>query len=130
MGMFDWVRSSYQLPTPFMGVCQTKDIEDGFGGTMSQYWIDPAGYLWAGTYTETHSFEDIKEDDPKYNPDRTYLNHKWVPTGKHGKWSVHPITKYIEIYPSEWNGEWEDWPRLRIHFRSGKVQDVKIVTGR
>jgi len=42
MGMFDWVKSSYPLPEPFMGINQTKDIEEGYSGTMSHFWIDPA----------------------------------------------------------------------------------------
>ena len=43
MGMFDYVRSSYPLGEHFSGNCQTKDIEDGIGGTMTQYWIAPDG---------------------------------------------------------------------------------------
>ena len=36
MGMFDYFRSSYDLGEQFVDVeCQTKDIEDGIGGTMS-----------------------------------------------------------------------------------------------
>lgn len=130
MGMFDWVKSSYSLPEEFMGICQTKDVEEGYGGTMSNYWIDPAGYLWVGTYVGTHTFEVFEEDDPRYDPKFKWLNHEWVPTGVHGKWRVHPITKYIEIYPAEWGGKWEDWPRLRLHFRSGKLQDFVVTTGR
>jgi hypothetical protein len=129
MSMFDWVRSSYPFPEEFQGLLQTKDIEDGFGGTMSNYWIDPAGYLWVGSYVGTHNFEVYEEDDPRYVPDIRWLNHEWVPTGEHGKWRVEPITKYIEVYPGEWDGKWEDWPRLRLHFKSGKLQDFEDVTG-
>ena len=130
MGMFDHVRSSYPLPEPFRGALQTKDIEDGYGGTMTHYWIDPEGYLWYGDYRETSTFEVIEEDDPRYDPEKLYLNYEWLPTGKHGKWQVHPITKYIEIYPEQWEGKWEDWPRLRLHFKHGKLQDFEDVTGR
>lgn len=130
MGMFDYVRSSYPLPEPFMGALQTKDIEEGYGGTMTHYWIDPEGYLWYGDYRETSTFEVIEEDDPRYDPEKLYLNYEWLPTGKRGKWQVHPITKYIEIYPEQWEGKWEDWPRLRLHFKHGKLQDFEDVTGR
>ena len=130
MGMFDWVKSSYPLPEPFMGINQTKDIEEGYGGTMSNFWIDPAGYLWVGVYKDTHTFETIEEDDPRYDPKFAWVNYEWVPTGKHGKFVVHPITKYVEIYPEQWKGKWEDWPRLKIHFKHGKLQDYEDVTGR
>ena len=131
MGMFDYFRSSYNLGNHFTeSECQTKDIEDGIGGTMSHFWLDPNGWLWCGEYAGTSTFEEIKEDDPRYDPDRKFLNFEWIPTGKHGKYHVHPITKYIEIYPAEWQGKWEDWPRLRLHFRYGKLQDYEDVTGR
>lgn len=130
MGMFDWVRSSYPLPEPFMGTNQTKDIEDYYSGTMTHFWIDPEGYLWYGDYRNTHDFHTIDEHDMLYNSDHPWANFEWVPTGEHGKWRVHPITKYIEIYPEQWEGKWEDWPRLKIHFRSGKLQDFVVTTGR
>ena len=131
MGMFDYFRSSYDLGEQFTNVvCQTKDIEDGIGGTMTDYWLDPAGQLWHPNYSETNTFEIIPEDDPRYDPDRKFLNYEWVPTGKHGKYQPHYITKYVEVYPANWEGKWEDWPRLRIHFKHGKLQDYEDITGR
>ena len=122
MGMFDYVRSSYDLGPQFTNVvCQTKDIEDGIGGTMTDYLVDPAGQLWYPNYRETNDFVVIDEDDPRYDPERKFLNFEWIPTGKHGKYQPHHITKYVEIYPANWEGEWEDWPRCRIHFKYGKV---------
>ena len=50
MGMFDYVRSSYPLGEHFSGNCQTKDIEDGIGGTMTQYWIAPGTTLYCRLY--------------------------------------------------------------------------------
>jgi hypothetical protein len=129
MGMFDYLRSSFPFPEPFMGINQTKDIEEGIGGTLSDFWIDPGGYLWCPKYHDTHTFEEIKEDDERYN-ERGFLNFEWIPTGKHGKFVPHEITKYIEIYPESWKGKWEDWPRLKLHFKSGKLQDWEDVTGR
>ena len=57
MGMFDYFRSSYDLGPHCTEVeCQTKDMEDGLGGTMSQYWLDPAGYL-SVSYTHLRAHE-------------------------------------------------------------------------
>jgi len=127
MGMFDYFRSSYDLGEQFTNVvCQTKDIEDGIGGTMTDYWLDPAGQLWYPNYSGTNTFEIIEEDDPRYDPDKKFLNFEWVPTGKHGKYQPHYITKYVEVYPANWKGEWEDWPRCRIHFKYGKLIDFEI----
>jgi len=129
--MFDYVRSSYNLGEHFTNVeCQTKDIEDCIGGTLSNYWIDPAGYLWSGDYKGTSTFEIIEKDDPRYDHDRLFLNYEWISTGKHGKYQVHAITKYVEIYPAQWSGQWEDWPRCRIHFKHGRVVEYEDVTGR
>jgi hypothetical protein len=131
MGMFDYFRSSYDLGEQFTNVvCQTKDIEDGIGGTMTDYWLDPAGRLWCPKYHGTHTFEEIKEDDDRYNDKTRFLNFEWIPTGKHGKYTPHEITKYVEVYPANWKGKWEDWPRLRLHFRHGILQDHTDITGR
>ena len=60
MGMFDYFHSSYDLGETFTNViCQTKDIEEGYGGTMTDYWLDPAGRLWRPDYRDTHTFEEI-----------------------------------------------------------------------
>ena len=128
--MFDYVRSSYYFDDRFNDktVFQTKDIEDGIGGTLTDYWIDPSGQLWYSNYRDTHTFEVINEDDPRYDPNKKFLNFEWVPTGARGKYQVHPITKYIEIYPENWKGKWEQWPQLRLHFKYGKLQDYEDVT--
>jgi hypothetical protein len=128
--MFDYLRSSYDLGEQFTNVvCQTKDIEEfSIGGTMTDYWIDPAGRLWAPHYRDTHTFEEIKENNDRYNPDRKFLNFEWIPTGKHGKFVPHEITKYIEIYPEWWKGKWEDWPRLKLHFKRGRLIEYTEVT--
>jgi hypothetical protein len=129
MGMFDYFRSSYDLGEQFTNVvCQTKDIEEGIGGTMTDYWLDPNGVLWYPNYTGTNTFEIIPQDDPRYDPNKKFLNFEWVPTGAHGKLQQHPITKYIEIHPANWKGAWEDWPRLKIHFKRGILQDYEEIT--
>jgi hypothetical protein len=131
MGMFDYFRSSYDLGEQFTNVtCQTKDIEEGIGGTMTDYWLDPAGKLWYPSYIGTHTFEEITKDDERYNDKARFLNFEWIPTGKHGKYQPHQITKYIEIYPEKWEGDYDDWPRLRLHFKYGILQDYTDVIRR
>ena len=126
--MFDYVRSSYDLGEEFRGNCQTKDIERGYGGTMSQYWIDPSGRLYVMTYSGTHDFHIIEEGDPDYNKDLKLLNFKWIPTGTHGKVEPHYLSAYVEIYPESWRGQWENWPRLLLHFHEGVLQSHKDIT--
>lgn len=127
--MFDYLRSSYDLGEQFTNtICQTKTIEDDISGTMTDYWLDPNGVLWYPDYVGTNTFEIIEEDDPRYDPDRGFLNFEWVPTGQKGKYKIHPITKYIEIYPANWKGEWEDWPIMKLHFKEGVLQDYQRIT--
>lgn len=129
MGMFDYLKSSYNLGEQFTNVeLHTKDIEEGYSGTLSHFWIDPAGYLWCGDYKGTATFETIEKDDPRYSDKHLFLNYEWIPTGVHGKYRVHPLTKYIEVYPSTWDGQWEEWPRCRIHFKYGRVVEYEDVT--
>lgn len=123
--MFDYFRSSYDLGDFTDVVCQTKEIEDGIGGTMTLYWLDPNGVLWRPDYRGTNTFEEIPETDPRYNKKIGFLNFEWVPTGHHGKFVHHPITKYVEIYPAQWDGEWDDWPRMKLHFKRGVLQDFE-----
>lgn len=127
--MFDYLRSSYDLGESFTNVeCQTKDIEYGIGGTMTLYWLDPAGRLWKPDYIGTHTFEEIPETDERYNEKSKFLNFEWVPTGKRGRYVPHKITKYVEIYPARWDGDWADWPRLKLHFVDGVLKDFKDIT--
>lgn len=129
MGMFDYVRSSYYFDEHFSGNCQTKEIEEyGIGGTMSQYWISPDGQLYLIDYSHTADFVELKEGDDGYNDKLALLNFRWIPNGTHGKVRPWNITKYVTIYPENWNGEWEDWPDCRIHFKNGIVQNYEILT--
>jgi len=131
MGMMDFVRSSYDLGEQFTDTrLQTKDIEEGYGGTMTDYWLDPAGYLYVIDYSHTADLKMYEPGDPEYNEEHAWLNFEWVPNGKRGKIRLHPITKYIEVYPERWEGKWEDWPRLKLHFKYGKLQDYEDITGR
>ena len=131
MGMFDYVRSSYNLGEQFTNTrLQTKDIEDGIGGTMSQYWISPDGALYYIDYSHTADFVELKEGDEGYNEERKFLNFQWVPNGNHGKISPWMITKYIEVYPARWESDGTVWPILKLHFRYGKLMDYEDITGR
>jgi hypothetical protein len=129
MGMFDYLRSSYDLGEQFTNVeLHTKDIEDGIGGTMSHYWLDPHGYLYHIDYWHTADFVELKEGDEGYDPIHLWCNFKWIPNGNHGKISPCMITKYVEVYPPTWDGEWTDWPRCKIHFKYGRLVDYECFT--
>ena len=132
MGMFDTIRSSYNLGEQFTNVeLQTKDIEDyGISGTMSHYWIDKAGYLYLIDYANTADFIQITEEDPEYNSTYLWLNFKWVSNGTKGKVRPHLITKYISVYPSRWDGDYTVWPTLKLHLKCGKVVEYEDITGR
>ena len=125
MGMFDYFRSSYNLGEQFTNTeCQTKDIEEfGIGGSMTEYWLDPSGKLWYPSYVGTNTFEEITKDDERYSDKHLFLNFEWISTGQRGKYRVHPITKYVEVYPPEWKGDYDAWPRCRLHLIQGKLQD-------
>lgn len=123
--MFDWIKSSYNLGKHFTNVeCQTKDL----ACSMTRYWISPDGCLYELTYRDTHDFVEIEKNDERYDSERGFLNFEWIPTGKHGKVEPCDVTDYVEIYPSNWNGHWQDWPRCRIHFKCGKIMDYKTFT--
>jgi hypothetical protein len=127
MGMFDEIRSSYDLGEPFTNVeMQTK----GLSCSMSRYWISPDGCLYEMTYRHTHTYETIDEDDERYDPEKLFLNYEWIPTGRNGRVEACYITDYVEVYPSTWSNSWETWPRCKIHFKYGKVQDYEDITGR
>ena len=127
----DFLRSSYNLGEQFTDIeLHTKDIEDGIGGTMSHYWLSPGGQLYYIDYWHTADFVELKEGDDGYNEEQKLFNFQWIPNGNHGKVSPWLITKYVEVYPSTWEGRWEDWPRCRIHFKYGRLVDYEDVTGR
>jgi hypothetical protein len=129
--MFDLFKSSYNLGEQFTDVvCQTKDIEYGIGGSMTLYWLSPAGELWKPQYIGTHDLKVYKEGDPEYDSKLSFMNFKWIPTGSHGKYIPHKITKYIEVYPEKWDKDLNNWPRCRLHFIDGRLKDFKDVTGK
>jgi hypothetical protein len=123
--MFDEIKSSYNLGEHFTNVeMQTK----GLACAMCRYWISPDGCLYEITHKHTHTLETIEEDDERYEPEKLFLNFEWIPTGKPGKVEPSYVTDYVEVYPAEWKGSYEDWPRCRIHLVDGKIQDFEHIT--
>lgn len=84
MGMFDYLKSDYDIGILTGRECQTKDM-DAEGGTMSFYWLDPVGNLWSTDYTGTAKID---------------ISHKFklIPTGTRGK--VYPayVTGKYQVY--------------------------------
>ncbi len=131
MGLFDYVRSSYDLGPQFTETeLQTKDIEKGLGGSMSHYWLCPAGYLYMIDYSHTADFVELQEGDEGYNSDKKLLNFTWKRNGVRG--AVRPVmlTEYIRVYPSTWGGHYEEWPTLQLHLHYGKLMGYENITGR
>lgn len=94
MGMFDHLRSSYDLGEHFTNtVCQTKDIDN----TMSDYWLSPSGQLYIIDYSHTADFVELKEGDEGYNAEVPLFNFQWIPNGNHGKVSPLYLTRYVSI---------------------------------
>ena len=128
--MMDYLRSSYDLGTQFTDVeLQTKDIEKGFGGSMSHYWLCPAGYLYTIDYSHTADFVELQEGDDGYNEKLKFLNFTWKPNGVRG--AVRPVmlSEYVRVYPSTWEGRYEDWPTLQLHLHYGRLMGYENITG-
>ena len=123
--MFDYFRSSYDLDEAFTDTrCQTKGIDDYGSGTMSQYWLSPDGHLYLIDYSHTADLVELKEGDEGYQTGKlSMLNFQWIPNGERGKVRPISLTKYITVYPEQFDGEWQDWPECRLHFKNGKLQD-------
>lgn len=94
---------------------------------MSNYWLDPHGYLYLADYTGTHEFIEIKEGDPGYNEKIAFLNFKYLPNGKNGRMKPCLHTGYVRIYPSEWNKGYDSWPELGIFFKYGRLVDYEEI---
>ena len=128
--MFDTLRSSYDLGPQFTNTeLHTKDIEDGYGGTMSHYWLSKSGELYYIHYSGTSDFVILNEGDEDYDEKRKFLNFKWVPNGNKGCIRPWYLTKYIRVYLSSWNGHYTDWPTLKLHLKYGKLMEYEDITG-
>jgi len=114
--MYDTVRSSYPLGEQFTGELQTKEIEACLGGTMTTYWISPAGELFEMDYRFTQ--------DLVPNTTSEFFPYRCEPNGNHGKVKALNLTKSVEVYPASFDGNWEDWPTKTIFFINGVITHV------
>ena len=116
MGMFDTLRSSYDLGPGFHRDLQTKDLEC----CMCEYWIDPSGKLFQIDYSGTH---DWQLDD---KAESIVGRIKSVPNGNHGK--VSPcayLDRVIEVYPAKWDCKYAAYPRKYLFIEGGIVTEVR-----
>ena len=109
MGLFDTVRSSYDIGPGYHRDLQTTDLVC----LMSEYWIDPAGRLYEVDYSFTQDFTD---DFTGY-----------MPNGCHGK--VRPIyhTGVVEVYPAKWDCYYSPFPSCHLTFVDGIITEVKHI---
>lgn len=130
MGMFDYIRSSYEFGDcfPFENF-HTKDLcPGGIGGTMSQFWLSPSGAFFVVDYSHTQDFVEVGVGDPSYDEKKLYGGFTWRPNGKHGNVRLYAITDYIRMYPADWEGPWEEWPEARLHFIEGVLDGFEVST--
>jgi len=119
MGMYDTVRSSYDLGPGWLNKdLQTKDLEC----CMSEYWISPEGQLFEIDYSGTQDFV-LTENDTTIIP-----RIKYIPNGNHGK--VRPVFafKVVELYPAKWDAHYAKWPSCHVHFWDGMIKEVRHAT--
>jgi hypothetical protein len=116
MGMYDTIRSSYDLGPGFQKELQTKDLEC----LMVDYWISPSGRLYEIDYSGTSDFVDVPEEERK-SPWDTF---KSVPNGNHGKIRPCYITDTIRVYPSVWDAYYAPFPEKKIIFIDGIIHKV------
>ena len=112
MGMFDEIRNDYKpLGVEFQGDLQTKDLDN----LMDRYYLDPSGQLYLIDYSGTQDYS--------INEDSNFPLLNYIPNGNHGRVMACTLTNYVVVYPSKWEGKWDQLPEACIHFVEGKVQD-------
>jgi len=120
MGMFDTVRSSYDLGPGYLNKeLQTKDLDC----CMAEYWISPVGQLFEIDYSGTQDFVENPENDTPL-----WKGIKYTPNGNHGK--VRPVFafKVVELYPAKWDAHYAKWPSCHVHFWDGMIKEVRHAT--
>lgn len=116
MGLFDIVRSSFDLGPDFTECeCQTKDIEE-LGGSLTFYWLSPDGHLYTPNYDGTADFEVA--NDPHAS---LFNSFRIVETGKKGLVQAVYISKTIKIYPAKLASKFEPIPEMELKFKEGKL---------
>ena len=119
MGMFDEVRCDYLVPD--YSLYQTKSIEGEIGGSLSFYYIDPAGLVW---FIDYYGCSEWVRDPTKPKP----WPYKRVQTGKRGRVRhMSRMNKYLTMYPSSYKGDWKDIPMYRMHIVDGRVESHQIL---
>ena len=116
MSLFDTVKCSYNIGELTNVECQSKNIDD-WGGTMTFYWIDPAGYFWTPNYAGTYDFVDtgVKNGIQYYDT---------TPNGNHGKYVHVPMTRCIEIYRCDTQADgYTECTMAFLEFYRGKMTD-------
>ena len=122
MGMFDYFKSSYDIGALTNVECQTKDM-DPYGGSMSFYWLDPAGLLWSADYSGTHSIELLADEN--LSP---WEKIKWHKTGNRGRFFRVYTTNYIKVYDTKIHPDgFVDLIECKIHLRSGVLQEFTYI---
>jgi hypothetical protein len=116
MGMFDTIRSSYDLGPGFQKDLQTKDLSC----TMAEYWISPSGQLYEIDYSGTSDFVDVPEEE-RTAPWNTFES---VPNGNHGKIRPCYITDTLRVYPSLWDCKYSPYPEIKIIFIDGIIDKI------
>lgn len=115
MGMFDDVRSSYPLFSPEEDQSlQTKDLDC----VMTHYWIDPAGQLFEVSNRDAFDAYIDEVVQPRW---RAF---QWKPNGRRGHVRPDYRTALVKLYPSTWEGGWQDWPEKHVYFRHGRIAEV------
>lgn len=118
MGMYDTVRSSYDLGPGWLNKeLQTKDLDC----CMNEYWISPEGQLFEIDYSHTYDFVDIPEEE-RVRPWNVF---KTVPNGNHGKVRPVYIFKVVELYPAKWDAHYAKWPSCHVYFKDGMIKEVR-----
>ena len=120
MGMFDNLRSDYDIGILTKRSCQTKDM-DPLGGTMSFFWLDPAGKLWTSDYSGTMKI--------RLSSDRPYLgNITYIPTGVHGRFYPAYVTGQVVIYDvlTQPDGL-QDLVECKLSFQLGQLEYYEYI---
>ena len=125
MGMFDTIRCSYDIGELTDVECQSKNIDD-WGGTMSFYWIDPAGRFWSPSYDGTYDFVPAESPFPELGKGNLshvqYLGTK--PNGNHGKYQFIPMTRCIEMYDTKTHADgYVEFVTCYLSFYQGLLRD-------
>ena len=119
MGMFDTIRSSYDLGPGFNKELQTKDLDC----LCEEYWIDPIGRLYKVDYAGTQDWEKTPDEQRK-GPFDVY---RAVSNGRKGRVTPCIITETIEVYPSKWDAHYAPYPRKNLIFIDGQLSDYSEV---